>query len=298
MKVCILLSTYNGEKYLEEQLESLIKQENVEIDILVRDDGSSDNTHNILNKWQERGLLKWYTGNNKGYAKSFMDLALNSGDYDYYAFCDQDDIWLPNKLAIAIKCISTLQSSIKLYCSNTFYYKNGENLGLIKKVRPKYNIYTCLVQNIATGCTIVFNKKLKDIITEKMPEYLIAHDFWVYQVAMIFGEVYYDENSYIYYRQHDNNQIGAKTAKTEIWKRRINSFFFSKKEYGISLQAKELLNCYSGNINLEEQRIISAIANYKDNLWNRIKLIFDSRFVMWRTMNTVLLKLKIIFGRL
>ena len=84
MKVCILLSTYNGEKYLEEQLESLIKQENVEIDILVRDDGSSDNTHNILNKWQERGLLKWYTGNNKGYAKSFMDLVQNSGDYDYY----------------------------------------------------------------------------------------------------------------------------------------------------------------------------------------------------------------------
>lgn len=298
MKICILLSTYNGEKYLEEQLDSIIKQENIDVDILVRDDGSTDSTHEILNRWQNKGLLRWYTGRNKGFAMSFMDLVLNSGNYDYYAFCDQDDIWLPNKLEVAIKQLSTLHSPAKLYCSNSFYYKDGENFGLIKKIKPDYNIYTSLVQNIATGCTIVFNRQLKDIMLQKMPDYLIAHDFWAYQVAMIFGEVYYDENSYIYYRQHDNNQIGAKTSKYEIWKRRISSFFLSQKRYGISLQAKELLKCYSEIMSPENQKIISSVANYKDNLRTRVRLIFDSRYSMGRTINNILLRIKIISGKL
>ncbi len=298
MKVCILLSTYNGERYLEEQLDSLVKQENADIDILVRDDGSTDTTCKILDKWQDKGLLKWYTGNNKGFAMSFMDLVQNSEDYDYYAFCDQDDIWFPNKLKMAIKHLSSMQSPVRLYCSNTFYYKNGENFGLIKKSVPKYNIYTCLVQNIATGCTIVFNQSLKDIMLSKMPEYIIAHDFWAYQTAVIFGEVYYDENAYMYYRQHDNNQIGAKTLRSEIWKRRINSFFRSKKEYGISLQAKELLNCYSEKMSDEKRNIISLVANYKDSICTRIKLILDCRYTMGRTLNNILLKIKILSGKL
>ena len=92
MKICILLSAYNGEKYIEEQLESLVGQQEVAADILVRDDGSSDKTHEILDKWQNKGLLKWYKGENLGFAKSFMDLVQRAGDYEYYAFCDQDDI--------------------------------------------------------------------------------------------------------------------------------------------------------------------------------------------------------------
>lgn len=297
VKVCILISTYNGEKYLEEQLNSLIKQENVDIDILVRDDGSTDGTTNILNKWQNNGYLKWYSGKNKGYALSFMDLVQNSGEYDFYAFCDQDDIWLPNKLISAINSLNKLNSHVKLYCSNLYYYKNGENLGLIKKPTLKYNIYTCLIQNIATGCTTIFNKELKNIMTRCTPSYLIAHDFWAYQIAMTFGEVYYDRNSYIYYRQHDNNQIGAKISLQEVWKTRINSFF-SKKKNVISTQAKELLHCYSNELSIDKHNIISLVANYDDNIWTKIKLIFNIRYTMGNAIGNILLRLKIIFGKL
>ena len=297
MKVCILLSTYNGEKYLEEQLDSLVKQESVDVDILVRDDGSSDGTTNILNKWQNNGYLKWYSGKNKGYALSFMDLVQNSGEYDFYAFCDQDDIWLPNKLISAIDKLGELKSPVKLYCSNLYYYKNGENFGLIKNPALRYNIYTCLIQNIATGCTTIFNKELKNIMSQCKPNYLIAHDFWAYQIAMVFGEVYYDKNSYIYYRQHDNNQIGAKISLQEIWKIRLNSFF-SKKKKVISLQAKELLHCYSNVLSADKQNIISLVANYNDNIWNKINLILAPQYTMGSVIGNILFRLKIIFGKL
>ena len=93
-KVLILLSTYNGERYIKEQIESLLKQENVKVSILVRDDGSTDGTINILNEYQKQGKLKWYTGENLKPAKSFMNLVENAPEYEYYAFCDQDDVWL------------------------------------------------------------------------------------------------------------------------------------------------------------------------------------------------------------
>ena len=296
VKVCILLSTYNGEKYLEEQLDSLVKQESVDIDILVRDDGSTDGTTNILNKWQNKGYLKWYSGKNKGYALSFMDLVQNSGEYDFYAFCDQDDIWLPKKLISAIDKLEELKSPVKLYCSNLYYYKNGENFGLIKKQVPRYDIYTSIIQNIAAGCTIVFNRELKNIMTQCTPNYLIAHDFWAYQVAMIFGEVYHDENSYIYYRQHDNNQIGAKTSIIDKWERRIKRLF-SKKTDGRAAQAQELLRCYSNELSIEKQNIISLVANY-NNIWTRAKLFFDNRYTMGSTIGNILFRIKIIFGKL
>ena len=298
MNICVLLSTYNGERYLEEQLESLVRQKNVNISILVRDDGSTDQTCEILSKWQNKGLLTWYSGDNKGFAMSFMDLLFHSGDYDYYAFCDQDDIWLPDKLETAIKHLSVIQHPIKLYCSDAFYYKNGVNYGLIKKYIPKFNIYTCLVQNIAAGCTMVFSHGLRNLIITKMPSFIIAHDFWIYQVAVILGEVYYDANSYILYRQHDNNQIGAKTGICEKWKRRIFRLIKSSKKDSRSLQAKELLKCYFDEMDSEKKKIVYRIAEYKKNIWTRSRLFFDGRYTMGRLMNNVLMRMRIVLGKL
>ena len=297
-RVCVLLSTYNGEKYLDEQLDSLIRQENVDIDILVRDDGSTDSTCRILEQWQQKGLLRWYSGGNKGFAMSFMDLVHNSDGYDYYAFCDQDDIWLPNKLDVAIGHLAMLQNPNKLYCSNAFYFKNGENYGLIKKHIPEYNIYTCLLKNIAPGCTMVFNSGLKRILSSKMPQSIIAHDFWVYQVAVLFGEVFYDGNSCILYRQHENNQIGAKTGIVEKWKRRITSLFISSEKGSRALQAKELLKCYDDAMDLKTHQTVSCVAEYKKNIWTRSKLFFNGRFTMGRPVNNVLLRMRIVLGKL
>ena len=128
--IYILLSTYNGEHYLNEQIESLVRQVDVNYKILVRDDGSKDSTHVILNKWQQLGFLTWYRGENIGFAESFMDLVQKAPKADYYAFCDQDDIWLPNKLKAAVEKLELLKSGPQLYCSNLFIYRNGYPKGI------------------------------------------------------------------------------------------------------------------------------------------------------------------------
>ena len=101
MRVAVLMSTYNGEKYLNEQIDSILSQSgNFELSLLVRDDGSTDETINILNKYQNLGKLKWYSGKNLGPGKSFIDLLYKTHGYDYYAFSDQDDVWMTGKIAM------------------------------------------------------------------------------------------------------------------------------------------------------------------------------------------------------
>ena len=113
MKVCVLISTYNGERFLEEQIASIIAQKGVEVDILVRDDGSSDMTCSLLERWQKEGKLKWYKGENLGFARSFMNLLKTASGYDYYAFCDQDDIWLEDKLQRAVTALEKIEDKVR-----------------------------------------------------------------------------------------------------------------------------------------------------------------------------------------
>ncbi len=294
-KVIVLLSTFNGERYLRKQIESVLYQENVDVCLLVRDDGSTDSTRTILQKYEEQGALSLILGKNIGWRRSFMELVYAAPIADYYAFCDQDDIWLPNKLYEAIKTLEKIDDNIKLYCSNLYYYKDGRNFGLIRKYIPNHNIYTCLIKNIATGCTIVFNKNLKKFMQYNIPQYIIAHDFWIYQVAQIFGTVYYDSNSYIYYRQHSDNQIGAKKGILEIWNRRIKSLF---KTDGRSLQAKELLNCYFSFMNHNTIDIVKHVAEYKKSPILRIKLFLNNNFTMGSFANNFWLRLRILLGKL
>ncbi|MBQ4399872.1 MAG: glycosyltransferase, partial [Alphaproteobacteria bacterium] len=100
--VLVLMSTYNGEKYLKTQLDSILAQQGVNVQILVRDDGSSDGTLPILQAYAAQGKLTYYTGPNLKPAKSFMDLIYNAPQADFYAFADQDDYWLPEKLICAV----------------------------------------------------------------------------------------------------------------------------------------------------------------------------------------------------
>lgn len=295
MNICVLLSSYNGEKYLREQIESVLSQVNVNVYLLVRDDGSTDSTKDILQEYKSNRNIEVIFGENIGWRQSFMELVYKAPAADYYAFCDQDDIWLPNKLSIAISTLQGIDDDIKLYCSNLYYYKDGVNCGLIQKRFYDYNIYTCLIKNIAVGCTMVFNNKLKNLLLCNMPKYIVAHDFWVYQIAQIFGTVYYDLNSYIYYRQHSNNQIGAKRGVLEIWNRRIKSLF---KTDGRSLQAKELLSCYSIYMDENKKNIVTTVAQYKEYLLLKIKFFFDNNFSMGSFSNNFWLRMKILFGKI
>lgn len=275
-KITILMSTYNGEKYLEEQLESLLLQENVKINILVRDDGSSDNTKKILNKYQKNEKLKWYTGKNLKPAWSFMDLIYNAPKSDYYAFSDQDDYWLKDKLSIALKELEKFDNS-----KPCLYYGRPRlvdaNLNPIANPKSSLHCMTkfseAIINSNATGCTMVFNNELCKMIKMTNPNYIDMHDSWIHKVCIISnGNICFDKDVHILYRQHDNNVIGIKKSFLRTVKLKINSL--TKKERKRSKVIKSLYDCYSSKMSDEDKKLALLVINYDKNILNRLKLLF------------------------
>ena len=112
------MSTYNGEKYIKTQLDSILAQDYEEIDLLIRDDGSTDSTREILSAYAKKySSITWYSGKNIGVQKSFFDLILKANlERDYYAFADQDDKWLPGKISRAVSILK--EKSVRTMIKN------------------------------------------------------------------------------------------------------------------------------------------------------------------------------------
>ena len=277
--ITVLMSTYNGERYLKEQIESIIAQEKVDVRLIVRDDGSLDRTKAILDDYQARGALSWYTGENLRPAKSFLHLLFNSPDSDFYAFSDQDDVWDSDKLNSAIDCISKAKVPA-LYCSDTLLV--DANLGLIRQagIQAECTFVESLISNPVTGCTMVFNKALRDIVLHFQPNVIDMHDWWIYRICMaVDGFFYFDSNPHIKYRQHENNVIGGQGSKWNRIKRRIGYFFHGLD--GIRyLMSVELYKGYSSIIPLHNKLILEKFVNYKKSILDTMTLATTSEIVL------------------
>lgn len=297
-KIIVLLSTFNGERYLRKQIESVLSQKNVDVYLLVRDDGSTDSTRTILQKYEEQGALSLILGENIGWRRSFMELVYAAPIADYYAFCDQDDIWLPEKLSTAVSALEALNKKERpiLYGSNLFYYKDGKVEGKLN-LNPNYSKQSSLVRTLTCGCTLVFNKELQLLLEQNRPKFIEAHDSWVFMTALYLGEIIYDPNAYILYRQHDYNQIGAKTSFLERLKRAINAFKHGRKQCK-RRAAEEFLNVFNRYLSDEDKLIVSRFANYTKGIGFKIRLLLDNRYTMGKKSSDILLKLKILTNKI
>lgn len=278
MTVCILLSTYNGSKYIKEQLASISIQKGVDWMLCVRDDGSSDNTMEILTTQMEGNNYKILTSSdNLKPAKSFFTLMMEAPEADYYALCDQDDVWDDLKLLSAIdKLQETPKDKPALYFSQTTIV--DENLQPLptKTIHPLCTFYESLIINQATGCTFVFNKKLLELARKYNPQFLWMHDVWLYKLCIsIGGDVYFDPVSHIKYRQHKNNVIGLSGGKWKGLKQKYKRT--QNKECERSNTFKELYAGYKDMLLPEYLPIIEQICNYKHSPLSLLKLIFNSR---------------------
>ena len=292
-KVQILMSTYNGEKYLKEQIHSIIKQEGVELELLVRDDGSKDSTIDIIKEFTNQYKnIKFYQSKNLGAARSFMEL-LNKSDetYDYYAFADQDDVWMPNKIISAIKKLEEYKDKPALYMSALEIVDEELNFIEIKKVEGNLSFEGEMIKNFATGCTMVLNKNLADIIKEYNPKYLIMHDSWITRVCYaIGGNVIIDENSYIKYRQHGNNVLGYKDEGLQKIKRQLKIAFKDNVCMRVNI-AKELKNGYKNKLTNNAREVVENLINYPTDKKAKKWLLHNKDF---RTTNKKLnLKMKL-----
>lgn len=224
-KIDILMATYNGEKYLKEQIESILNQTYTDFNLLICDDCSSDNTIQILEEYSRKDSRIQIFSNetNQGVVKNFENL-LNKVKCNYYMFADQDDVWKNDKIEKSVKKIEETQSDLvfcdlevvdsKLNLINSSYWKQK---GFYKRI-TKHNGFDALyLNNYVTGCTIIArSSRIKDILPlPKNAKYLI-HDYWIALMSSNYGHIDYIDEALIKYRQHENNEIGSKRKSDSI----------------------------------------------------------------------------------
>lgn len=260
MRFLILMSTYNGEKFVAEQVESILNQQGVDFHLLIRDDGSQDNTTDVLKSYMEKhpDMISIIIGKNVGFSGSFHELTKIALDqyvskFDYFAFADQDDVWLPNKLKAAEDCLranDSMESIPILYCSNLDVV--DEKLQKLRVMRnfEKFDKATSFVQSVATGCTCVFNAVALNHFANTFNIKLYFHDYWMFLIALHGGKVIYDKNSYILYRQHGNNIIGRKDASLLGRSKKIATLVRKKKRKNIYSNMAHNILIYN-NIHME-----------------------------------------------
>lgn len=268
-KVAVLLSTFNGSRYLEEQLSSLSKQSYDDFTIYIRDDGSVDNTCEIINSFisKERNAVFFESNDNLGAAGSFIYL-INNVDADYYFFCDQDDIWMPDKISLTMEEMKKHSQDEPLLVHSDLMIVDS-NLSTISNSFYKYSNMSCdnfidkkqlLLQNYIVGCTCCINKSLAVIarVSVNDSNKIAMHDWWFALHAKFFGKILYINKPTIQYRQHQNNTLGAqkdslfryvKMLKNNLGVKRVNKFrekmmlqgcFFEEKNINqLSIKEKE-----------------------------------------------------------
>ena len=277
-EVSILLSTYNGERYLEEQLESIASQKGVSTKVVVRDDGSNDRTCDILETWKKKAALTWYQGENIGPARSFMDLLRNAEDTCYYAFSDQDDFWLSDKMQVAVSKLESYDERPALYfCQTELVDKNLNRIDSVI-IHPRLTFGESLVYQFVGGCTMVINRALRDIIKNYVPQYLSMHDVWIYDVAQAIGaHVVFDDTPHILYRQHGDNVTGQSTSVITEWKNRTERFV-KRDLHSRSKVAQEIYNGYYDIMPEENRLILRDFIDGKTHIKKRLHLLGDRRF--------------------
>jgi glycosyltransferase involved in cell wall biosynthesis len=215
--VTILLCTMNGEHFLAEQLASLDRQTFTHWRLIASDDGSSDRTKCILQAFKdshELGKIEIIDGPRRGAAANFLFLACQDNlASDYYAFCDQDDIWEADHLSRAIGILEqTRVSGPAVYGSRTrLIDETGREIGFSPRFSKLPTFPSALVQSIAGGNTMVFNERARELLAFCGADVVVpSHDWWLYlATSACGGEVYYDSCPSVRYRQHGRNVIGS-----------------------------------------------------------------------------------------
>lgn len=311
-KVLVLMSTYNGERFLCEQLDSILSQQGVEVSLLVRDDGSKDNTCKILSSYAaEHKNMEWKACENVGFVRSFSALvrmaATSETDADYYAFADQDDIWMPNKLATACAALAGKDNSKpNLFTSNSMQIDaEGHELEPFHKgPEPKFRKGNVLVFGTEQGCSMVFNRKAVEIYSENEPG-LTWHDRWMYHICYFLGSATYDHRPLFYYRRHEKNALANRMAGSLEGENskfvRVYRILFKEPPVTNHVEmAGEFYDHFGSRLCKEDRKLIERFIACRKSIVSKIYMLFSRHFIYpyYDANEGRLLKWLIMAGRL
>ena len=224
-KIDILMATYNGEKYLGEQLDSIINQTYHNWNLLIRDDNSTDKTLEIIQNYHKKDkrikILKDNKGN-IGIVRNFEEL-LKSSESEFIMFSDQDDIWVENKLDMYLKMIEKIKNKgFMIHSDAILFDKNKSNIlkdTFISKKAINRGLENVFFNYFVQGATILISKEIKNFILP-FPKEVYLHDRYIHLISELFFERVFINQPLIYYRQHDNNQIGATSSLKKLLSKR------------------------------------------------------------------------------
>lgn len=217
-KIDVLLATYNGERYVKEQIESILNQSYKNIHLIISDDNSTDNTRKILKQYEKNERISiYFQKENLGYIKNF-EFLLKQVQSNYYMLSDQDDVWLPKKIEKSMETLKKQNADLVFgdlevvdENLNTIYASFGDFMKLNRKIKKYINsdkinyLYNCV-----TGCTLLSKKEyIKDILPLPHNSKYVPHDYWIGLIVSLKGKLAYMPEKYIKYRQHGDNEIGT-----------------------------------------------------------------------------------------
>lgn len=276
MKICVIMSTYNGEKYIEQQLDSIFTSPQ-NIFLYVRDDGSKDRTIEILKDYGIKHAvpIEVNEGKNVGSAESFLTALRDCPKADYYAFCDQDDVWIDGKLSAAMEQIGATNQPV-LWCSD-YQVTDSDLHVIIQSVleQPVQDSVRAVFYNNVPGCTMVFNWALMQELRKVEISNIRMHDIMAINVALITGRVIFDKTPYVLYRQHGNNVLGYRHKKIQIgkWIKEKLELVINKENYSTSEYAQAVLNAFESEMNAREKAEYKLISKMNGSLISRLKVL-------------------------
>jgi glycosyltransferase involved in cell wall biosynthesis len=278
--IYILMSTYNGQEFLAEQLQSIENQTHKNWRLVLSDDGSSDATLAIAQQFQQKwgnDRLEIRQGPQSGFCQNFLSMACDpSIQADFYAFSDQDDVWMEDKLtkAMAYFALNSDSDLPRVYCGRTQIVDKDLNfLGFSPLFALPRSFRNAIIQSIAGGNTMVFNKAAKEILEKAGLLQVVSHDWWLYQIIKgAGGFVYYDPEPSILYRQHDGCMVGANSsimARIDRVRYVLNGGF--KRWNTMNFEA---LLCVQHLLTKDNRDILNTFETFRHgNLKDRVRLL-------------------------
>lgn len=296
----ILLSTFNGEKYLREQLDSYLNLNNYNtVKVLIRDDGSTDHTIEILNEYNQKYGFEVVMGENIGVIQSIIwlfnhcDLSCN-----YFAISDQDDVWLPEKLELAVNNLSNFADLTPAMFASCSQIVDEELNPLGSSIVPRKGIsfFNAIIQNVTPGHTQVINRAMIQKLIKNGFQDIHIIDWWLYIVASGIGNIIFENRYTVLHRQHRHNVVGY---ETNFWKHILNNFkkVLSNKSKRISLQLHAFYSCYGYVLDKEKKEEVKRFFSCQNDLFHRIKYVASCRAFRQNSFETKIFKLLYVLGK-
>ncbi|WP_449104998.1 glycosyltransferase family 2 protein [Pseudomonas mohnii] len=297
-RVTVLMCTYNGERFLAEQLDSIARQTYSEWNVVVSDDGSTDSTLEILSQYSEswgEGKLTVRQGPKRGFAANFMSVTCDEpAESQFYAWADQDDIWQDNKLETALQLLKAGPRDIPaLYCARTeLISDSGAVIGCSPLFGRPVSFANALVQSIGGGNTMVFNRVARELFQNAGSHLdIVSHDWWAYLlVSGAGGQVFYDQSPTILYRQHEANLIGSNSGmRARLMRLRM---MFSGRFRGWNQQNIEALDSIHTRLSQESQLTLEQFKKARSSrgiarfIWLRRSRVY--RQTRWGNLGLIL----------